>query len=149
MSRLDRESIHPSFILHKNIDWALCLWSIMPVFFKDPLVPKRSTNGELLMTYSVLSEIFSPFLIQSLPLCWGNLTSADWRTSKCLCRGSSSLGGDSGWGLPGPSAFPRCARGPFLSELRPLCVSPYRMTTQMPESKMETSLSSSSPRKLL
>ena len=119
MSRLDRESIHPSFILHKNIDWALCLWRIMPVFFKDPLVPKHSTNGELLMTYSVLSEIFSPFLIQSLPLCWGNLTSADWRTSKCLWRGSSSLGGTLGGAYRGHLLLPGVPEAPFSQSCVP------------------------------
>ena len=99
------------------------------------------------MTYSVLSEIFSPFLTQSL-LCWANqqsdLTSVDWRTSKELWMEKPKSKGY--WvELAGASALPSGARGPLSLRSEALHVHTYRT----PTSKMETSLSSSSPRKLL
>lgn len=107
--------IHHS--LHKNIYWALCLWSIMPIFLKTCPGSKCRANGELLKTYSGLSEIFSPFLTQSLLLGWGNqqsdlLTSVDWRTSKELWREKLQPMGY--WvELAAASALPRRARGPL------------------------------------
>ena len=78
MSRLDSES--------KNC--TKCQLSTMPMkhyaYFVKKTCPgsKCRANGELLKTYSVLSEIFSPILTQSLLLGWGNqqsdlLTSVD------------------------------------------------------------------------
>ena len=126
---------------------ALCL------FFKKTCPgSKCRANGELLKTYSVLSEIFSPILTQSLLLGWGNqqsdLTSVDWRTNKELWREKPQPIGY--WvELAAASALPRSARGPLSLRVESLCVHTYRTPTQMPGSKTETSLSSSSLRKLL
>ena len=114
MSRLDSESIHPSF-LHKIL-FEHYAYEALRLFFQTSPGAKCRANGELLKTYSGLSEIFSPFPSHSFwvgePTEWPSNLS--WLKDKQgAVEGEAPAHGGLGGACRGICPSQGCPRPPF------------------------------------